>query len=103
MILLRCVSWWHTCHSRKKSNDVDCQGGDFGSLFCRNTTLIIINPFDKNNTMVSMTTTCPMLGGGFWGDCKGGTPCRTANLKLQPLTIVQGEVLNWRVSRQNLV
>ena len=79
-MILRGVSWWHTCHSRKKSNDVDCQGGDFGSLFCRNTTLIIINPFDKNNTMVSMTTTCSMLGGGFWGDCKGGTPCRYATI-----------------------
>ena len=47
----------------------------FGSLFAKNTTLIIINQFDKNHTMVSMTTTIPILV-GFLGGLQRGTPCQ---------------------------
>ena len=37
----------------------------------KNTTLIIINQFDKNHTMVSMTTTIPILGGSVGGLQRG--------------------------------
>lgn len=42
----------------------------------KNTTLIIINQFDKNHTMVSMTTTIPILVGFLGGLQRGGTPCQ---------------------------
>ena len=40
-------------------------------FFAKNTTLIIINQFDKNHTMVSMTTTIPILVGFLGGIAKG--------------------------------
>ena len=50
-------------------------------FFAKNTTLIIINQFDKNHTMVSMTTTIPILV-GFVGGLQRGNALPNVTLKI---------------------
>ena len=71
MNLFRGLSWWHTCHSRKKSNSVGCQRWRFRQSFLPKYYLDYRKLFDKNPTMVSMTTTIPILGGSVGGLQRG--------------------------------